>query len=234
VPVRTATHLSKHIKRVLDVYGRAGFRIRTILMDKTLEKVKPFLPTLECNTTTAKVHVSETECATHTLKERTRGLLALLPFSHIPRRMKIKIVYFIMLWLNAFLVKPGISTIYSPQELLVRWKLDYKKHCRVLPGSYCEVHDEPVPTNTVVARTHACIALGPTGNLQGSIKLYCLKTGRVLKCCSFTVIPMPDRIICQVNEIGAREGQGHTFRFLNRHRVPYSWANEVPEDDADF
>ena len=93
MPVCTATHLSKHIKRVLDVYGRAGFRIRTILMDKTLEKVKPFLPTLECNTTTAKVHVSETECATHTLKERTRGLLALLPFSHIPRRMKIGFVY---------------------------------------------------------------------------------------------------------------------------------------------
>ena len=30
VPVRTATQLSKHIKRVLEVYGRAGFRIRTI------------------------------------------------------------------------------------------------------------------------------------------------------------------------------------------------------------
>ncbi len=236
VQVRTTTHLSKHIKRVLDVHGRAGFRIRTILMDREFEKVKPFLQTLECNTMSAKEHVSKAERTICTLKERMWGLLALLPFSHIPRRMKIKIVYFIMLWLDAFLVKPGISTIYSPQELLllVRWKLDHKKHCRVLPGSYCEVHDEPVPTNTVVARTHACIALGPTGNLQGSIKLYCLKTGRVLKCCSFTVIPMPDRIICQVNEIGAHEGQGRTFRFLNRHRVPYSWANEVPEDDADF
>ena len=30
VPVRTATQLTKHIKRVLEVYGRAGFRIRTI------------------------------------------------------------------------------------------------------------------------------------------------------------------------------------------------------------
>ena len=212
VPVRTATHLSKHIKRVLDVYGRAGFRIRTILMDGKFGKVKPFLPTLECNSTAAKEHVSEAEQTIRTLKERTRGLLALLPFSHILRRMNIGVVYFIVQWLNAFLVKSGISTIYSPRELLFCWKLDYKKHCRVLPGSYCEVHDEPVPTNTMVARTHACIALGPTGNLQGSMKFYCLTTGRVLKRCFFTVIPTPDRIICRVNEIGAREGKSRTFR----------------------
>ncbi len=44
VLVRTATQLSKHIKRVLEVYGRAGFRMRTILMDGEFEKVKPFLP----------------------------------------------------------------------------------------------------------------------------------------------------------------------------------------------
>jgi hypothetical protein len=117
VPVRTAMHLSKHIKRVLDVYGRANFKIRTILMDGEFEKVKPFLPTLECNTTVAKEHVSKAERMIHTLKERTRGLLALLPFSHIPHRMKIKFMYFIVLWLNAFPVKSGISTIYSPQEL---------------------------------------------------------------------------------------------------------------------
>jgi hypothetical protein len=200
---------------MLDVYGRASFRIRTILMDGGFEKVKPFLPTLECNTTTAKEHVSKAECTICTLKERTSGLLALLPFSCIPRKMKIEFVYFIVLWLNAFPVKSGISTIYSLRELLVRWKLDYKKHCRVLSGCYCKVHDEPVPTNTMVVRTHTCIALGPTGNLQGSVKFYCLTTGRVLKHCSFTVIPMPDRIIPQVNEIRVHEGQGRTFRFLD-------------------
>jgi hypothetical protein len=37
VPVQTATSLSKHIKQVLEVYGRAGFRVRTILMDGEFE-----------------------------------------------------------------------------------------------------------------------------------------------------------------------------------------------------
>jgi hypothetical protein len=150
-------------------------------MDGEFEKIKPLLPTGECNTTAAKEHVSKAESTIRTLKERTRGLLATLPFSHIPCRMKIEFVYFIVLWLNAFLVKSGISGTYSPRELLLRWQLDYKKHCRVLPGTYCEVHDEPVPTNTMVWCMHECIALGLTGNLQGSVKFYCLTTGRVLK-----------------------------------------------------
>jgi hypothetical protein len=111
------------------------------------------------------------------MKERTRGLIAALPFTHIPRRMKIEFVYFIVLWLNAFPVKSGVSGTYSPRELVLHRKLDYKKHCQVFPGSYCEVHDKPVPTNTIVARTHACIALGPTGNLQRTVKFYCLTTG---------------------------------------------------------
>jgi hypothetical protein len=61
VPVQTATSLSKHIKRVLEVYGQTGFRVRTIPMDGEFEKIKPLLPTLECNTTAAKEHVSKAE-----------------------------------------------------------------------------------------------------------------------------------------------------------------------------
>jgi hypothetical protein len=38
VPVRTTTSLSNHLKCVLEVYGRAGFVVRTILMDGEFEK----------------------------------------------------------------------------------------------------------------------------------------------------------------------------------------------------
>ena len=114
------------------------------------------------------------------------------------------------------------------------WRLDYKKHCWVQPGTYCEVHNEPVPTNTMTWRSHKAIALGPTGNLQGSVKFYCINTGWVLKRSSFTPMPMPDRVINQVNKIGEREGQGRTFRFLNRQKQAYEWTDEVPEKDDDF
>jgi hypothetical protein len=45
---------------------------------------------------------------------------------------------------------------------------------------------------------HEAITLGPTGNLQGSVKFYSLDTGRVLKRRLFTPIPMPDRIIAKI------------------------------------
>jgi hypothetical protein len=86
----------------------------------------------------------------------------------------------------------------------------------------------------MTARTHKGIALGPTGNLQGSVKFYCLKTGRVLKRRSFTPMPMPARVKRRVDAIGAREGQGRQFRFLNRRREPYEWSDEVLEDDPEF
>ena len=150
-------------------------------MDGEFEKIREILPTVECNTTAAKEHMSKAERTIRTVKERTRGLVCTLPFMHIPRRMKIEFVYYMVFWLNVFPVRTGISGVYSPRELLVPWRLDYTKHCRVLPGTYCEVHNEPVPLNTMTSRTHEAIAMGPTGNLQGSIKFYCLTTGRILK-----------------------------------------------------
>ena len=117
---------------------------------------------------------------------------------------------------------------------MVHWKLDYKRHCQVQLGTYCEVHDEPIPSNTMAPWTHATIALGPTRNMQGSMKFYCLTTGRVLKRRSFTSLAMPNSIIKQVNTIGQRERQGRDFRFLNQRKKPYEWTDTVPEDELDF
>ena len=120
VPVRTAVSLSRHMKRVVEVYGRAGFIVRSILMDGEFEKLKALMPRVECNTTAAKEHVSEAERTIRTLKERVRGLVTTLPFEHLPRWMKIEFIYFMVLWMNAFSVKSGISQTFSPRELLLR------------------------------------------------------------------------------------------------------------------
>ncbi len=45
---------------------------------------------------------------------------------------------------------------------------------------------------------------------------------------------MPDRVIKRVNAIGEREGQGRTFRFLDRRKEPYEWTDSVPEDNPEF
>ena len=60
-PVRTGKSLVKHIKCVLQVYERAGFTVRYVMMDGEFEKVTELLPTIVYNTNDAKEHVSEAE-----------------------------------------------------------------------------------------------------------------------------------------------------------------------------
>jgi len=114
VATRTAKNLSIHMERVTQVYKRAGFNVRTILMDGEFKIIKDLMPQVECNTTAAKEHVSEAERNIRTIKERTRGIIGTLPFEYIPRRLKMEIIYFAVLWLNAFPVKMGVSSVHSP------------------------------------------------------------------------------------------------------------------------
>jgi hypothetical protein len=82
--------------------------------------------------------------------------------------------------------------------------------------------------------THEAIALGSRRNLQGSVKFFCLNTGRVLKRRVFTAMPITDRVIQRMNAIGIKEKQGRAFWFLNHQREPYKWTDLVPEDDPEF
>lgn len=132
------------------------------------------------------------------IKERMRGIMGMLHFDYMPKRLKMEIIYFVVLWLNAFLAMTGVSQMHSLRELLVGWKLDYALHSKVLPGTYCEVHDEPLPSNSMTPCTHPCIACGPMGNLQGSVKFYCITTGQILQQRNWTKLPMPDNIIKKV------------------------------------
>jgi hypothetical protein len=68
--VRMATSLCKHLGRVLQVYARAGFLVRAILMNGEFEKVKDCLLNIECNTTAAKEHVSKAKRTIRMIKEQ--------------------------------------------------------------------------------------------------------------------------------------------------------------------
>jgi hypothetical protein len=86
----------------------------------------------------------------------------------------------------------------------------------------------------MVGCAHEGIALSPTGNLQGSVKFFCLNTGCVLKRWSFTALPMPTRVIKQVDTIRAREAQGREFCFLNWNKYAFTWTDKVPADNPAF
>ncbi len=79
--------------------------------------------------------------------------------------------------------------------------LDFKKNS--LPFcSYCQVHEEKLPRNSLVNRTLGAISLGPSGNAQGGHKFFTLNTSQVITHQSWDVIPMPKSIVDGVNLIG--------------------------------
>ena len=55
-------------------------------------------------------------------------------------------------------------------------------------------------TKKMTPMTHEAIALGTSGNLQGTHKVLFLETGLVLKLRVNTVVPMPDQLVKKINQ----------------------------------
>jgi hypothetical protein len=202
MPTRTAKQLVAGIVRVMDLYLRGGFQVGTVLMDNEFEKLWNLVPVLAVNTTATKEHVPEVERRIRLIKECGRGILNTLPFKKMPQIMLIELIYHVVLCLNAFLTKSGVSETLLLRKIVMRHKLDFAKHCRALFGSYCKTHNKPVRTNTMVTRSTPAIVLGPTGNLQGTCKFFSLETGKKIKRRKFTACPMPDSVMKKVEAFG--------------------------------
>jgi hypothetical protein len=95
----------------------------------------------------------------------------------LPKKVIIHLIIFVVMWLNATPARKWISVEFSPREIVRQLKIDFAKHCRVSFGAYVEASKDADITNTMCPRTHPCIALGPSGNLQGSVKCFDLELG---------------------------------------------------------
>ena len=76
---------------------------------------------------------------------------------------------------------------------------NFTKHCTVYVGTYVEASTNTIITNGNNDRTHACIALGPSENRQGSIKCFDLDTCRVVVHRTFKKIIWPESILRKAN-----------------------------------
>jgi hypothetical protein len=96
--------------------------------------------------------------------------------------MLIHLLHFIVMWLNNFPVSHGVSDRFSPCELILRHKLDYRHHCHAPFGVYYKAHeDNATKTNSMKTCRTPSICLGPTSNIQGTYNFLNLVTGLVIK-----------------------------------------------------
>jgi len=137
----------------------------------------PGAPTL--NLTSANEHEPFIERRIRVIKERVRSVRHSLPFTSVPVKMLTHMVFFVVKMLNHFPVKGGVSALYSPKTILSGQTLNYKQ-CALPFGTYCQVHEEDGPRNSLVARTQGAISLGPSSNRQGGQLFLSLNSVRVI------------------------------------------------------
>ena len=63
-------------------------------------------------------------------------------------------------------------------------------------------HNDPKISNRISPRTNEYIALGPTGNIQGTNKLLYLNAGKVIKRRHIISVILTDQVINKVNDWG--------------------------------
>ena len=146
--------------------------------------------------------MGEVERTTRTIKDHGRLIFNKLPYSYLPSYITIHMVYFIVMWLNPLLYGKCICQKYSPREIVTGWHLGIKKPYRVVIGLYVEAHGDPNITNNMTLRTHEYITLGPTINIQGTHKVFCLDSGKVLKRIKIIPVVAKYRIINKVDGWG--------------------------------
>ena len=104
--------------------------------------------------------------------------------------------------------------------------LDFLKHFHVLFGEYLITYKST--TNTMAAQTATGLALGPSGNLQGGIRVYSLLTGKILHGMinDVTIMKMPQEAIRRLRYRTRKEQSMTGLVFGNRN-------NEEEEDTTD-
>jgi hypothetical protein len=165
-----AKNLAAGIKQVMSLYLQGGFHVGTVLMDNNFKKLKDLVPEIVVNTTTAKEYIPEVKQCIRLIKERGRAFLNALPYKKMPQVMLVELIYHVVLWLNAFPTKTGVSKDLLPHKILTCQKPDFGKHARAVFWPYCKVHNKPIPTITMVMQLTPSIVFGLTANLQGIYK----------------------------------------------------------------
>jgi hypothetical protein len=227
IPLCTAKYLAKCIQRMMDLYSRGGFMVGMVLMDNEFKKLRNLVPILAINTTAAKEHVPEVERKIRLIKEGGRDILNTLPFKKLPWIVLIELIYHVLLWLNAFPALSSVSETLSPCKIVMRHKLNFLKHAKATFGLYCEVHDEPSPSNNMAMWTTPAIVLGLIGNLQGTCKFLSLTTGKKVKRWAFTGYPMLDSVIRMVERLAETTARAGEFNFGDQNGILFEWNDKI-------
>jgi hypothetical protein len=176
LPNRQAKSLATALKNVIRLYKGRRFNVPFVIMDGEFDSICGDIGDMgvTLNTTSNNEHVGDIEQYIWTVKECCRCIYNTLPFTNMPGRLVVEMVYTSVFWLNSFPNHNGISQQYSPRTIVVGQHIDYNQHCQLEFGTYVQTHEEH--DNSMLSRATGAIALRPTGNVQGGYFFMSLTT----------------------------------------------------------
>jgi hypothetical protein len=113
LPTRTARELNSSVTKIVWLYARTSFIVKVVMMDQEFDKIEDEIYMVEINTTAARKHVGKIKHFIQRIKECSWALVSDLPYSILPQRVDIHLVYFTVLWLNVLPAWLGIPIFGS-------------------------------------------------------------------------------------------------------------------------
>jgi hypothetical protein len=113
-PSQTAKNLAAQIRCIIELYAKDGFQVGTVLINIKFESLRNLMPSIAINMTAARKLISKIKRRIRLMKERGWGNSNTPPYKKIPQIMLIELIYHVVLWLNLFLMKSGLSKTLTP------------------------------------------------------------------------------------------------------------------------
>jgi hypothetical protein len=84
--------------------------------------------------------VPEAERQNRVIKERARPIIQTLPYSDLPKKIRIALIKYVIFWLNN---APKEGQTLSPRGMITGEQiLDCKNICKLPFGTYVQVHED--------------------------------------------------------------------------------------------
>ena len=194
---------------IINMYRARGFTVLSIAADNAFRPLAEHPDYMDLrvklNITAEDEHEPHIERFNRTIKDKTRLCLSTTPFSKIPHRMTVEMVYGQVLWYNFTIPEDYISHFMCPGSIMTGRTYDYNHLCGEGSqfGTYVQTHEKT--DNTMRARTVSAITLRPSGNVQGSFYYFSLQTGRRLHRRRCTPLPLPDEVLERVHAMATKQ-----------------------------
>ena len=120
-----------------------------MLADPEFQFLEYKVSSTRLNTAGARDQTPEVERQIKAIKERMRANIDNLPFPSFTLNMVIELVKHVVMLLNAFPPKSGLSITYIPRTIMTGKMLDWKNKCTLPFGDYSQMHEERNITNTL-------------------------------------------------------------------------------------